>query len=517
MAKKAKIPDPLSEIAANLVVALEAHASTQSQTSETPFLTWSQLVASQSGVSMEWATAALLKGPAKDQIVVAVVDDLKSPVSLLRDCDRLAQDPAVLQRLAQHPMTGCSETVPVRSLAELCRSLEKSLRKQVESYWSGNLERLPLGLSAVQKRNGTKTLPGIHDGRFVRLDVNLSRKLVSSLEALKKSGDGAYPALLHELLGKADVKADDPLLSAAFEQAPFVDSTTIVAGKLPNPWMAFRADAEQSVNSEGFLRRLLQSQCSEAAPECRLSNLSKLLSKDLQIHFMEVWRTHFDMQRKFAFVDLGAAETKTKSDLLLRDSRFPRAEKLLADQLVKLLEDQKALGGPSYPLTLVQLASLLKSAPDTTTLQKATTVEPFLTHVILAFPGIPNSPLALADDAVELAASGSVLEFALSQTVTQDMQAVPVEKLSTIRGLHPLLKQHFAAAIDSFLNKQQLPVGIGAMRFGKKWHLFRMKDVTSGIVNSPVEELKPKSRKVSSGAALASAVAKTTEEPQIVN
>ena len=65
MAKKAKTPDPLSEIAANLVAALETHRAAAASRQDGVFLTWSQLVASKSGVSNDWAIASLQKATAK--------------------------------------------------------------------------------------------------------------------------------------------------------------------------------------------------------------------------------------------------------------------------------------------------------------------------------------------------------------------------------------------------------------------------------------------------------------------
>ncbi len=508
VAKKAKIPDPLSEIASNLVTVLETQRAVAGQGTDKPLLTWSQLLASQSGVSTDWATAALQKAPAKGQILIAIADDLKSPVALSKDLDRLAQDPAVLQRLVQHPSTGCSELVPVRTLAELCKSVDKNLRKPVEAYWTQHAKTLPAGLSSVEQRVGKKAVVGIHDERFARPDVTLSRKLAAALESLRKLGESSYPALLSDVLTRADVSSDDPRLASAFGQPPFAESTMLVAGKLPDGWIALRADAEQVVNSEGFLRRLLLRQCNEASPEVKLSALSKILMKDLQPRFGEVWRTHFDLQRKFPFVEFTSAGTKAKPDLVLRDARFPRAEKVLSEQLVKQLEHQKAIGEAAYPSTWNRIVELTKTVADKATLQKASAMEPFAGRVLMAFPAMADSPVAFVDDAAMLAGSVRLMDLLLAQLTSGDQQGVPAEKISAAKGLHPLLKPLVAAAVEKFLADKQLPVGLGGLRLGGKWHVFRLQDVTSGTSAaspaasassassaSSTEETRPKTKK----------------------
>lgn len=500
MAKKAKTPDPLSEIAENLVAALDSHRSATADLKDSALLTWSQLVASQSGVSMDWALASLQKAPAKGQVVVAVPDDLKSPVALQKDLERLAKDPQVLLRLVQHPSTGCSESVPVRTVADLCKSLDKQLRKLTEAWWTQNPAALPSGLSPVLKQAGKKTIVSLHDERFTRPDVTLARKLVSSLESLRKAGESSYPALLSELLKKAEINADDPLLAAAFQQPPFSDSVMLVGGKLPAAWLALRSDVETAVTSEGFLRRLVHMSCSETSPEVKLSALAKLLSKELQGRFSEVWRTHFDLHRRFSFGEFSPAGSKAKPDLLIRDARYPRAEKLLSEQLVKILEGQKVIGDTAYPSTWKRLTELLKSEASADVLQKATTLEPFTGRVLLAFPAHPDSPVAFIDDAAELAGSARLLNVILSLMVSDENQAVTADKISSVKGLHPALKPLVGSAVEQSIESRKVPPGVGSLRIGRKWHMFRLSDLNaSGSAAQPPEEPKPRTKKSASG------------------
>ena len=512
MAKKANIPDPLSEIATNLVAALESNRENQKKNSETPFLNWSQLVASQSGVSMDWAAAALQKAPAKSSVIIAIPDDLKSPVGLQSDLEKLAQDGGVLLRIVQHPSTGCSELAPVRSLSDLCKSLHKALKKPLEAFWTEHYGKVPSGLTAFAKKAGKKAIVSIHDERFARPDVVLCQKLIKSLESLRSAGEAQYPAEFKSLLAKVDIAADDPLLVAAIAQPQFLEATTIIAGKLPDAWISFRKDAEHGLGTEGFLKRLLLQQCNEATPEVKLSVLAKQLVKELQPRFMELWRTHSDMNRSFGFVQFSPAGTKSKPDLLLRDARFPRAERLLSAQLVKTLEGQKVIGGSAYPLTWNRLVELSGSKADPTLLQKATTVEPFSGRVLVAVPALADSPVALVDDAAELAASAATLDAALSLLVNEENQAVATDKLVAVKGLNLLLKGHFLTAVERFVSTRQWPPGFAALKLSSKWHIFRMKDLSATpIAVSAPEEQKPKSKKGSSTQATA-----TTANPVAV-
>ncbi len=496
VAKKAKIPDPLSEIATSLVAALEAHRTVQNQNPNTPFLTWSQLVATQPGVSSDWITAALQKAPAKGQILIAVSDDLKSPVALVADRERLTQDASVLQRLIHHPSTGSSEAIPVRPLVELSKSLDKNLRKPFEAYWTQNAARIPAGLLPIEKKAGKKTSLSIHDERFARPDAVLSQNLSAALDSMRQSGEAAYPALFIDLLAKADVSSDDPLLPAALALPPFAESAIVVAGKFPTAWLAQRSNYEQAVNTEGFFRRILTLQCSEAVPEVKLSVLAKVLSKELQPRFMEVWRTHADLHRKCSFAEFSPAGTKARPDLIIRDSRFPRPEKILAEQLVKVLEGQKKIGGSAYPSSLDRLMELTKTSDDKATRQRSTLQEPFAGKVVLAFPSASDSPAALVEDVELLAAASSLWEVALSQLTTSDNQAIAADKLVSVKGLNPLLRPAFASAIDRSLTEKQVPPGFAALRISSKWHLFRTRDMMAiGTVAATIEEPKAKPRK----------------------
>lgn len=497
MTRKAGIPDPLSEISASIVTILEAHRTSHSP--DGPFLTWSQIVASLGGVPVDWANAALLKPPARGQVLVAVPDDLKSPVALQADADRLMSDPAVLLRLVQHPQTGCSAGSPVRGLPDLCRSAEKSIRGRIESHWMSDSASLPSGLQRIRETAGKKTTVAIHDERFPRAEIVLSRKLVEILSQFRSAGESHYPAQFSEIFAKADKPGDDPILQSALSQSAFLETTLVVAGRSPGGWVAFRDDADSAVSTEGFLKRLLSVHCNEAQPEHRLSALARLLPRELQPRFQEVWRTHFDLQRRFPFMEMSTVGSKDRADLVLRDARFPRPERLLSEKLVRLLESQRAEG--NAPVSWSELAELAIGTDDRSLLQKAIADEPFVSRVIVAVPSSPDSPVSLAEDLGDLATSSRLLQVVQTLNVTDENQAVPIEKLATFKGLHPLVRPAFEAALMKAVQDRLLPAGVGAVRIGGRWHLFRTQDAIVGqtaAVSPPVAPTKPRGKRTAS-------------------
>ncbi len=476
MARKAKSPDPLSEIASRMVATLEAHRSLQSTETETQFLTWNQLIAGQPGVSAEWAEAALKKAPAKARVITAVPGDAESPVALAEDGEQLAGSGAVLQRLVNHSVFGCSESRPVRPLSDLVKSLHKTLKKAAESRWSEHPGKLPAGLSAAQGKGGKLVL---HDQRYPRPEVTLARNLISSLEKFRDDGEEHYPADVEQFLSHLGIKQNDPLLKLAMAEPIVADAVGILRGSLKKGWLVLKADTEKLVRSEGLMKRLLKLCCTETSPEVKLSAIAKQLNRDYQTRLIEVWRTHLDLQRKFSFADLYPGGTKAKPDVLLWDLRFPRPEKRLSEKLVSVLEEHKSKNDGSYPLQWKQLIELADGQARGPLIQKAIMIDPFVSRVIMSLPGVPEAPLVLNTDSLLLAESRQLLELLVTRSVTTENQAVTAEKLAAAKGLHPLLKTHVSDAIERFLSAKKLPAGFGALKVGSKWLIFRLQDMVT--------------------------------------
>lgn len=491
MAKKANLPDPLGEISESIVRILEEH-SQKTASGTLSFLTWKQVLAKLSGVSPEWARAALLRTPAKGSVLVAIAEDPESPVALDAQKESLIRDPQLVLRTVKRADAGFSAGSPVRPVSELVRVLDRSLQKLAEEQWSDPTFALPSGFAHAAVAVRKKMQPGLHEERYPRLEVVLCRSLLKALQNRQSRGGDHYPVLLSDLLHDVKTGPDDLHLPLALQLPEFADSVTLVTGQLPEGLMAFRSDMEQCLGSESLLRRLLQQSCSDIQPEVRLTALAKRLSKPWQQMFVEAWRTHFDLQRRFGSVEMTAAGSEKQSDLVLRDARFPRPEKIVAQQLVKTLESQKVLGASHYPATWSRLAELAAVNAPAEILIRATQSEPFASLVLVPFPALQDSPVVFQDDADSLLTTTLFLEFALGRLATPENVPVPADKLASVSGLNPLLRQRWNQLVTEMSEGRSLPTGIGTLMIGRKLHFVRLRDIRASVDASQIPDAVPK-------------------------
>lgn len=492
MAKKASLPDPLGEISESIVRILEEHAQ-KCAGGNPSFLTWKQLLSRLAGVSADWARAALLRTPAKGRVLVAIAEDPESPVALESQREVLARDLALVQRVLKRSDAGFNAENPVRPVAELVRTLDRSLQKVAEERWSDAAFVLPAGFAHATVAVKKKSQSGLHEERYPRLEVVLCRALLKALQARQSRGGEHYPVLLADLLPDAKVEADNPYLPLALQFPEFADAVTLVSGQLPDGLIAFRSDMEQCLGGEALMRRLIHQACSESQPEVRLSTLSKRLSRPWQQMFVETWRTHFDLQRRFAVVELTAAGSDKQSDLILRDARFPRPERIVSQKLVKTLESQKVLGGTHYPLTWSKLVEQSGTKAPAETLIRATQTELFASLVLIPFPTLQESPVVLQEDADALLASTLFFEFVIGRLTSAENSVVATEKLVAVSGLNPSLRQRWTQLVSEMAEGRSLPKGIGTLVIGRKLHFFRLQDVRTGTDSEQIMNPIPKS------------------------
>lgn len=503
MAKKANLPDPLGEISESIVRILQEHAQ-KTAAGSPAFLTWKQVLAKLSGVSPEWARAALLRTPAKGSVLVAIAEDPESPVALETQREAIVRDAQLVLRTLKRADAGFGAGSPVRPVSELVRILDRSLQKAAEEQWSDSAFALPPGFTHAAVAVKKKMQPGLHEERYPRLEVVLCRSLLKALQNRQSRGGDHYPVLLSDLLQDMKTEPDDLHLPLALQLPEFADSVTLVAGQLPEGLIAFRSDMEPCLGSESLLRRLLQQNCSETQPEVRLTALAKRLSKPWQQMFVEAWRTHFDLQHRFGSVEMTAAGSEKQSDLILRDARFPRPEKIVAQQLVKTLESQKVLGGSHYPATWSRLAELAAVKTPAETLVRATQSEPFASLVLVPFPTLQDSPVVFQDDTDALLTSTMFFEFALGRLVTAENAAVPSEKLASLVGLNPLLRQRWNQLVTEMSEGRCLPAGIGTLMIGRKLHFVRLRDIRTGGEANPIADAVPRTTPVAKAPVLRS-------------
>jgi hypothetical protein len=461
-----KRPDPITIAAQSLVAVLEALPKLGNSS-----VTLMQLIDRIPGLTIEVAQAALQKPPAKTRIVVAIPTDSNSPLVLKENLEALACEETFLRFLAEQR---CTADVPVRTLDELTKPLHKSLKKLVDHYWPANVDRLPAGLSPMSVGVGKKKQFALHDERFPLPEAALSQKLTSALQRQKDAGEDAYPATWPALIQSIDEVPNDEQVRRATLYAPFVNRAREISTK-ECVWIALLDDVPEILRSESFLRRLIQQTCQAEVPEIKLTVLAKQLPKDLQPDFLDHWLVLAGQNREFDFVSLQRAGTSKKPDLLLRDRRFPPAELVLAENLVKILVSQKAIGGHSYPTTWQRLIELAGTATQAVR-DKAARTEPFQSQVICSLAGDPNSPLALLGDESRLANSSRLLSTVLGKLRSADNHVIGVEKFGKFKGIHPVVAPLFQVAIENRIREKALPEGIGALKVSKKWGLFLQSD-----------------------------------------
>jgi hypothetical protein len=199
-----------------------------------------------------------------------------------------------------------------------------------------------------------------------------------------------------------------------------------------------------------------------------------------------------------------AAGSEKQSDLILRDARFPRPEKIVAQQLVKTLESQKVLGGSHYPATWSRLAELAAVKTPAETLVRATQSEPFASLVLVPFPTLQDSPVVFQDDTDALLTSTMFFEFALGRLVTAENAAVPSEKLASLVGLNPLLRQRWNQLVTEMSEGRCLPAGIGTLMIGRKLHFVRLRDIRTGGEANPIADAVPRTTPVAKAPVLRS-------------
>src|SRR5579884_367023 len=142
----------------------------------------------------------------------------------------------------------------------------------------------------------------------------------------------------------------------------------------------------------------------------------------------------------------------------------------LADKMLQVLDAQRRLGGESYPLRLRRLAELTDPAASEDTIRKAAgKKKPFGERAVVVNAKDPDSPVALAGDAEQLAGSTLLLDYLLGQVCRPDKPTCDPAKLKT--KLPKPLKEPFAAALRRRIDENRLPPGVGLVSVKEKQHL----------------------------------------------
>ena len=473
-----RFPLPWIELSKKLV------ATTQQLTSESntsTALSGQVFADSHADANEELTGTAVVSEPFCSAVRILRVSGDQQHLIMTTDIDRVLQSENLLQTLL-HDVSSADK--PEVKLSELARLLSKDLQLAFRQHWQDTLTTTSeLRFAEVARKTATDL--NLRDSRFPRPEVDLSCRLVEAVRTLTTAEDTSAPVTISAVLEL--VKADSEsarLLKAARLIAPFASDVRTVRTANGNEWVSLTVDAEKAVSCEAFLKTMLSEVCTTDKPEVKLSELARQLPKDLQSRFNDIWRTHLELRRTFASVELSAS---TRNDVLLRDARFPRREVQLSKKLVQTLESLKARGSDFYPCTFSELMEHVGPEAGILLANAAVTVEPYRSKVMAAFPAAANSPIAFLSDAEQLANSPTLILAVLPSVLKPDQQAIAVDILAKTKGLNAMVQPFVAAAVGQMIASRKLPEGVGALQITKKWHLFRLKDVVQAKNVTPME------------------------------
>lgn len=475
-ARKSKQANPATRFAHAILELLE------SRPPEAPaWVAGSELIHEVPDLTAEIVAEALSTSPAKSRVIVIRPPALDSPVILKEKLDVCAADRRFLQWLTEQY---CTAETPVVSLGELTQGLDKRLKKLVEAYWPLHREQLPVGLTPKLLQYGRKKLFAIHDQRFALPEEELSQKLVEALHTQKQSGGDGYPAGWETLASLAGSLIDNRLLQQAASIPPFTNhARELTEG--PNPLHAFIGDVSDILLTDAFLRQLVQATCTAALPEVKLSVLAKQVSRDLRPSFVDGWLKQAAQRQDLGFGTLHSAATKKKTDVLIRDKRFPPPELALAEEFVRYVAKRKAIGERAYPVPLRQLLDANASYTTTTIRNKALQSELFRSQVTISLAEVADAEVVLRGDEEQLGRSPALLLATLRSLRSHDNHAVAIDKLVSYKSLHPAVRTSLKLHVEEAIANHSLPRGIGAISISKKWSLLLLDDVVGATAEPP--------------------------------
>jgi hypothetical protein len=301
--------------------------------------------------------------------------------------------------------------------------------------------------------------------------ATLAEQLVRTLRELRDRGAEAYPTTRGALAAFAPA-APAADLARAFKKKPFA-STCILAHKSdPQSPIVLVEDAERLTASSNLLEFALGLVCTPLKPAHPPAAVARKLDKALRPTFSAA------LERRLAAGDwpetVGVVTLRKKPHLYLK--RIPLPPPPPATHLAMKLLDalQAAKRRDEYPTTLTRLVQAADQAAPPDLVRKALADKAFKPHVVVALAHHIDSPLALAADALLLAASPLLLETVLAATRTVNNQGVPVPDLT--KKLIKSLRLPFSDYLAQCMESGKLRPHVGCLRIKTKPYLFLLQD-----------------------------------------
>jgi hypothetical protein len=299
--------------------------------------------------------------------------------------------------------------------------------------------------------------------------ADLAGRLVQLLHAEKQAG--AYPATLRQLLTRAGA-ADAPDVPKALAHKVFKSQAIVAARRTIDAPVALVADADRLADSPLLLEFALGLLSTAKKPLHPVAKVVAKVDARLREAFAAAVARHVDAGDLPP--NVAAVQVKDAPRLSLRPY-LPRIapETELAGKLLRALEDHRRRG--DYPVTLARLLHDTDPQASAELVGKTLTAKAFKSHVLLALPHDPHTPLALKGDIDPLARWPGLLEAVLANVGTADNQAFLVKDLA--KKLAKPLRGPFLAAVDPSVEAATLPATVGCVRIKAKPYLFLVRDV----------------------------------------
>jgi hypothetical protein len=149
---------------------------------------------------------------------------------------------------------------------------------------------------------------------------------------------------------------------------------------------------------------------------------------------------------------------------------MPDAAAELARKMLQMLEAQRRQGAGAYPLSISRLVELMEPSAPTALVDKAIAKKTFTDRVLVAQKKHSAAPAALVEDLELLAASPTLLEWALDSVCTAANPTCPVSKLKT--RVVARLKKPFEEAVKQQVRENRLPLAVGWILVKRTIHLY---------------------------------------------
>jgi hypothetical protein len=465
-------PDHATALAEKLLQTLEAQRAVGASAYPLTLLRLAELSDPQAPPELVFKAAG--KKPFADTALVAQKKNLAAPVALRGDTAVLAASPLLLAFALETLCKPEKPTVPVDKLAgKLLPDLRQPFIDAVNRHIQENT--LPSAVGAVTVKNAAhlylQRMPPPPPKK--KPEVALAEKLLQTLEAQRSLGGDAYPLPLQRLVELTDPQAPPKVLTKATATAPFAERALVAQKKAAAAPVALREDLDRLAASPLLLEFVLEAVCTPQKPTWPVAKLQAKVDPSLRQPFADAIARQ--MQDNTLPASVATVTVKNVPHLYLRRLPPPppkkKPEVALAEKLVATLEAQRTHGAGSYPLTLARLIELTDATAAPKLIKQALGKDLFQNQAVLALKGHAESPVALAADAGQLAASPLLLELLLKSARTEENHAQPAADLK--KKLSPALQPPFEDAV----RRGELPSSVGRILHKGKALLFLTADL----------------------------------------